>query len=745
MPQAVETSKYGDHQVESSTFHAIVAIARRLGLEVSYQELRRNYSLPSGEPDTRAIIAIARDIGMEARAVATKFRNLPQLSKTLPAIIRVNDGAALILESARIDPGAGAIAILSDPMVNNGNLTPVDEATLKSIWHGEVILFKRKHALTAESQPFGMAWLLGQVLRERKIFVDIALGAVVSTIFSLAPPFVFLIVVNRVLVNHSMSTLQVLVGAIVLMIVFESMLGFLRRRLIEVATVRIDSRLNLYVMDKLLRLPMDYFERNPTGRTMTKLSRLWQIRNFLTGQLFGSILDVVPLIGLIPVLFLINWQLASLVVVLASIVFAIVLMFIKPIARKYERVVRADQHRGAHLVETIQGIRTIKSLALEGRRRREWDVRIAENMDARFEMGKMGNYPPTLTLPFERLIYSGSFTLGAYLALTTPSTLNAGTLGAFAMLAMRVGTPLVQLARLQLDLAETRGAIQELATILNSPAEDSGENSGMKQPVEGNISFKDVRFRYSADAPYALDGVSFSIPQGAMIGVMGRSGSGKSTITRLLQRLHTNYEGLIKIDGMDLREINLAHLRTNVGIVLQENFLFRGSIRDNISMARPDATFAQIVRAAQSAGAEEFIERLPRGYDTLLEEGASNLSGGQRQRLAIARALLIDPKILLLDEATSALDAESEAIVNANLKKIAQGRTVISISHRLSMLVDADAIIVLERGKLYDMGTHDELLERCDIYKQLWHQQNRHIERTRGTPKGGPVAAIGQG
>jgi len=209
---------------------------------------------------------------------------------------------------------------------------------------------------------------------------------------------------------------------------------------------------------------------------------------------------------------------------------------------------------------------------------------------------------------------------------------------------------------------------------------------------------------------------------------MGRSGSGKTTVTRLLQGLNQTYEGMIKIDGMDLREIDLNHLRTSIGVVPQENFLFSGSIRDNIAMARADATLPEIVRAAQLAGAEEFIERLPRGYDTMLEEGAANLSGGQRQRLAIARALLLDPAVLVLDEATSALDAESEAIINANLLRIARDRTIICISHRLSMLVPADAIMVLERGKVYDIGRHEELLHRCDIYKHLWQQQNRHTE-----------------
>jgi len=279
------------------------------------------------------------------------------------------------------------------------------------------------------------------------------------------------------------------------------------------------------------------------------------------------------------------------------------------------------------------------------------------------------------------------------------------------------------------------------------------------EPGAATVEFEHVGFRYPTAAEVSLASlesvavldqvpekqvlhdVSFRIEPGQLVALVGPSGAGKSTITKLLQRMYGTYDGLIKLDGIDIREINLGHLRSNFGIVLPENFLFSGTVRDNIGIARPDATLDQIVRAAQLAGAEEFIERMPRGYETVLTEGASNLSSGQRQRLAIARALLTDPPVLILDEATSALDAESEAIINANLRKIAQGRTVITISHRLSMLVDADAILVMERGKVYDMGTHDELLERCDIYKQLWYQQNRHAERT---SKAAPPLAIGR-
>jgi len=253
----------------------------------------------------------------------------------------------------------------------------------------------------------------------------------------------------------------------------------------------------------------------------------------------------------------------------------------------------------------------------------------------------------------------------------------------------------------------------------------------MRPKFAGAVTFGDVTFTYAGTKIPALDRVSFQVPAGTMLGVVGRSGSGKSTIARLLQGINRDYSGLLKIDGCDLREINLRHLRSSFGVVLQDNFLFRGTIRDNITAGRPGLTLEDAVRAARLASAEEFIERMPNGYETYIEEGSPNLSGGQKQRLAIARALILDPRILILDEATSALDPESEALVNANLLRIARGRTMVIISHRLSLLTQCDQILVLELGKVLDLAPHHTLLERCSVYRQLWAQQNHHIE-TRG-------------
>lgn len=727
MQQVTPKSNAGRIDQQPSVLQALIAVAARLGIEIKPEQLQRRFALTEGVLATQTLVAIARELGMDAKILHVSFAELPRLAKALPAILRANDGGALILEGARSDPLKGTVAIIRDPAAPEDEQFAIEEIRLTEIWEGEVILVKRIHLTRDEGQPFGLAWLGAQVLRERKLFVDIAAGALVNTVFTLAPPFMFMVVLDRVLTSHSFSTLNVLFGVIFFMLLFETILSFLRRILTQVATTRIDGRLNLYIVEKLLKLPMDYFERSPTGQTLGKLGQIWLIRNFLTGQLFGAFLDAVPLLGLIPAMLILDWRLALMAFALAGVIFLIVLAYMKPMAKRHKRVTLAETAKGSHLIETIYGIKTIKSLALEGRRRKEWDRKVAEATAARHDLGLMANYPQTFSLPFERLIYSGCFLVGAYMILSKPDSINPGALVAFSLLSMRLAAPLVKVANLQMDLAEVRAAISEVASVVNVPPEETRAN-GLRLPIKGEVTFKDVRFRYSPGASFALDGVSFTVPAGTMLGIMGRSGSGKTTVTRLMQRLNSNYEGMIKVDGMDLREIDLMHLRTHIGVVPQENFLFSGTIRENISMARGDASFQDIVRAAQLSGAEEFIERLPRGYDTVLEEGATNLSGGQRQRLAIARALLINPPVLILDEATSALDAESEAIVNANLKRMAKGRTVLSISHRLSMLVEADAILVLERGKLYDMGTHDELLRRCDIYKTMWYQQNRHLD-----------------
>jgi ATP-binding cassette subfamily B protein len=305
--------------------------------------------------------------------------------------------------------------------------------------------------------------------------------------------------------------------------------------------------------------------------------------------------------------------------------------------------------------------------------------------------------------------------------------MSVGALIGFQMITGRVVQPLLAIVSLVNEYQETALSVKYLGEVMNRQPEGRANAGGLRPELVGEISFENVTFRYPGSSISALDRASLTISAGTVVGIVGRSGSGKTTLTKLIQGLYAVQEGIVRFDRTDAREIELAHLRRQIGVVLQENFLFRGTIRDNISQARPEATFEEIVAAAEAAGASEFIERMPQGYNTMLEENASNLSGGQKQRLSIARTLITKPRILILDEAASALDPESEAIFISNLSKIAVGRTVIMISHRLSTLVNADAILVMQHGKLMDSGRHEQLLTRCEPYQHLWNQQTSHL------------------
>ena len=651
----------------------------------------------------------------------------PTCERRLPAIVRLKNGANLVLIRVQHDV-ENAIVVLRDPKAAEDALLTIDRICFEGAWTGEVVLLRRNYDIVDEEQPFSFGLITTLIFRERRLVRDLVISAMALSLFALAPIMFWRLLSDKVMYYHSMSTFTVLCLSMGLLFIFEAVFTYLRSYLLLILTSRIDIRLSEYMFEKVLRLPIDYFERNQVGMIARDMNEIWRIRNFLTGQLFGTMLDFLTLLVFLPVMFAFSPLLTIVVLIFCALIVGWLLFMLPAFRKRYSAVMAAEGARSAFMVQTLQGMRTVKSLALENRQQQMWDVHIARISKLKQDEGFIAALIQTGVKPLERLAVSGTYALGVYFAITTNDPVYIGALFAFLMLTQRVAGPLMQMAQLVNQLDEARSAVGIVGDLVNQPPEEGHSNHGVRVPLQGHVEFSNVRFKYKGATGLALDGVSFEVPIGATLGVVGRSGSGKTTVTRLLQRLHSDYEGLIKIDGVDVREYDVAHLRRCLGVVLQENFLFSGTIRENIMAAKSNATFDEVVRAARMAGAEEFIDRLPRGYETHIYEGSPNLSGGQRQRLAIARALIVDPRILILDEATSALDPDSEAIVNANIKRIAQGRTVIVISHRLSSLVNSDAILVLERGKLLDMAKHEELLESCEVYSSLWHQQNSHIE-----------------
>ena len=708
---------------------AVAAVARHHGFDLD----RDDYHLDAGDtvPSPASLVKWLRDQGLVAKASRIAWAQLLRLTEiggggtVSPVVLLFTDGSAGVLVGS---DAARNIVWIRDPRSAGQDAVAVDRLRLSQLWSGEAILVRRPRGGQAENEsPFTLMWVMRMMLHQRKLMNDIGIASLTLSMLTIVPPLLVMSVIDRVVGHHSMSTLVLLSVILGIAALYETLLGYARRELIQVVSTRVDTRVNLHIFAKLLSLPIDFFEVNQAGQTVFRLMQVYRVREFVTGRLMGTFLDSITLIFLLPFLFWMNVTLAWMVVVSAGLIAVIIMIFLKPIGRLMGRVQAAESAKSSVLVESVQGIRTLKTLALEPQRKAEWDSRVATAGELRLEVGRLANWPSTMITPIELFINRGVLMVGAYLALEDASTIGVGALVAFMMLGGRVTQPLVGLARLIEDFTEVRAAIGEVGSVLNNrPEQQSG--SGLRPQFAGAVSFEGLTFTYPTGKTPALDRVSFSIPAGTMLGVVGRSGSGKSTLTRLLQGINRDYSGFLKIDGAELKEINLAHLRRSFGVVLQDNFLFRGSVRDNITAGRAGLTIEDVVRAARLAGAEEFIERLPQGYDTWIEEGSSNLSGGQKQRLAIARALIVDPKIMILDEATSALDPESEALVNANLTRIGRGRTMVIVSHRLASLVECDQILVMDKGKVIDVAPHTTLLERCAIYRALWTQQNRHMD-----------------
>ena len=708
---------------------SLIIVASQRGLHLSREQLIRDHPLAADDASVAETLRIAQASGLRAHTAQLRWADLFKMGAALPAIVLLRNGTAMVLQRVEAAaPGWPPVIFLRDPNGDEEAPLVLDEARFTAAWSGDVILVKRNYRLRDEDRPFGIGWITGQLLRDRRVARDLSVCAVLLGVLAVSPVIFWRVMVDRVMYYGSMSTFTMLCLAFGILLLFETAFGHLRRYFVLFILSRIDAKIWVTIFGKILNLPIDYFERTPSGEIMHYIFEMQRIREFLKTYVFGALLDLIVVIIFLPIMFMVSTIMTACVLAICLLICLWLVAMLPTVRRKVGLAVQAETARGTHLVEAVHGIRAIKSLALDARQRHAWDVHVAKVAETRFDEGLTTNLIQTVVHPLQMLMTNGIVAVAVYLALVTKDPMYLGAIFAFMIMTQRVTLPVIQAATGIVQIDEARNAIMLTARIVNHPPEEGRTGRGIRTPFAGRIEFNEVTFRYPGATAPALDRVSFTIPEGTVFGIVGRSGSGKTTVTRLLQALHSNYQGLIKIDGNDLRAIDVDHLRSSLGVVLQENFLFRGSLRDTIAAAKPDATFEEVVQAARLAGAEEFIERLPAGYETFIQEGSTNLSGGQRQRLAIARALMGNPRILMLDEATSALDADSEAIVNANLLRIAQGRTLIIISHRLSSLVAADAIVVLERGAVYDIGTHDELLERCDIYAGLWHLQHRHLQ-----------------
>jgi subfamily B ATP-binding cassette protein HlyB/CyaB len=707
-----------------TTIQCLAALAQHHRLPINPERLIEDYALGNEEPRPATVLRMASDIGLKAKHDRLSWEALLAQTGVFPLIARMTDGNCVIVVG--ISPDKDGKIMVLNPLADNAAVPlAIGRKTFCTLWGGEIFLGKRAFDLPQENQPFGFRWFLPEIMKQRSALRDIALAAIAMHFLALASPMFFQLVIDKVLVHQSISTLWVLGIGIVVALAFESVFGYLRQVLTMSATNKIDMRLTRRTFSHLLSLPIDYFESNTAGMITRHMQQVEKIRGFLTGRIFFTFLDLTSLLIFMPILFAYSVKLALVTLVFTLLIAGIVMALVPTFNRRIKDLYQAEGERQSMMVETIHGMRTVKALAIEPAQRKLWDQRSARSINMHFRVGNLALTGNAVTDFLGKLMPVVIIILGAQDVFD--QSLTVGALIGFQMLSGRVSGPLIAMVGLANEYQETMVSIKMMGEMMDHPSEGRATAGGLRPTLNGEISFDAVTFRYPGSTTAALDRATFTIPAGKIVGIVGRSGSGKTTLTKLIQGLYPIQEGIVRFDRVDAREIELAHLRRQIGVVLQENFLFRGSVRDNIAAARPEATFEEIVAAADAAGASEFIERMPQGYNTMLEENASNLSGGQKQRLSIARALLTKPRILILDEAASALDPESEAIFINNLSRIAVGRTVVMISHRLSTLVNAHAILVMQQGRLMDSGTHAELLTRCDTYQHLWNQQTSHL------------------
>jgi ATP-binding cassette, subfamily B, bacterial HlyB/CyaB len=707
-----------------TTIQCIAAIAQHHRLAINPERLIEDYALGAEEPGTATVLRIAADIGLKAKLDKMTWDDLQAQGGVFPLIARMKDGNCVIVVAASTQDKP-QVAVLNPLAEKPTEIILMDKGSFTSLWGGEVFMMKRLFELPQENMPFGFRWFIPEILKQRSAFRDIAIAAMAMHFLGLASPMFFQIVIDKVLVHQSESTLMVLGVGVIAAMIFESLFGFLRQIITMSASNKIDIRLTRKTFAHLLSLPIDYFETNTAGVIARNMGQVEKIRAFLTGRMFFTAIDSTSLFIFLPILFMYSVKLALITLVFTLLISGIVMAMVPMYKRRLNALNEAEGSRQSMLVETIHGIRTVKSLAIEPAQRRLWDQRSAHSINMHYKVGELAIWGNSITDFLGKLLPVLIIILGTQEVFD--QTMSVGALIGFQMISGRVIQPLMSIVGLVNDYQETALSVKMMGDVMNRAPEGRATEGGLRPELGGEISLESVTFRYPGSSVAALDKTTLTIAAGTVVGIVGKSGSGKTTLTKVIQGLYNINEGIVRFDRTDAREIELAHLRRQMGVVLQENFLFRGTVRDNIAAAKPESSFEDVVAAAEASGAAEFIERLPQGYNTFLEENATNLSGGQKQRLSIARTLLTKPRILILDEAASALDPESEAIFIRNLSRIAIGRTVIMISHRLSTLVNANAILVMHQGKLVDSGKHADLLLRSETYQNLWNQQTSHV------------------
>ena len=688
-------------------------VARMNNVDIDMRGIVREYGISTADIPPEEIIRIAKSKGFKIKRKNIKLKDI-SAKYPMPAIIQLKDNTYRVLLGLKPDANR---ALTITPLAKHPESHTYEE--LQEQMMGYVLILSHKNAIS--DVKFGFKWFFNEIFKYKKIIGQVLLGSFVVQLFGLVTPLFTQVILDKVLVNRTIATLDVLAFAFVVVAIFELLLNLSRNYIFIHTTNKIDAKLGAKLFKHLFQLYYVYFENRQVGNIVARVRELDRIREFITNKSVSVLIDAFFSTVFLAIMFVYSPKLTFISLGFLAIIGLIYVTITPELRLRLEEKFQMGAHSNSYLVESVTGVQTVKSLAIEGSMFRKWEEKLGKYLKASFNLAIMGNFTGSICGFLQKAMTIAILYVGVMLVIENKLTI--GQLIAFQMFSGQFSAPMLRLVGLWNEFQQTLLAVDRIGDILNSPVEIQSGNAITLNQVHGDIKIDNLSFRYNVDAPMVLNNINLEIKAGEKIGFVGRSGSGKSTITKLIQRLYYTTEGTIYIDGIDIRNINPVWLRTHIGIVLQENYLFSGTIRDNIALPRPNMPMEGIIQVAQIAGAHEFISKMPKGYDTEVGERGSSLSGGQRQRIAIARALISNPRILIFDEATSALDYESERIIRDNMAMISKGRTTIIIAHRLSTIKDCDKIVCFDNGYIVEVGTHEQLLSHDGYYKKLYEAQ----------------------
>ena len=693
----------------------LVMIARHWGKRLAVNRVRDIANVNRNGASLRSLAAAAESIGFASKPVQASLDKLAQQS--LPAIVHWEGKHYIVvyeINKTRV--------IVCDPAIGQRSIT---HGEFKEKWTGYALLLQPTIELKEAKEEIGSVWRFYELIKPHTwVLVEVFIASVLLQLFGLITPLFTQLLLDKVIVQGSLSTLNAVGLGLLIFGLFSIVVNALRQYLLYHTANRISVAMMVGFLKHTFSLPLSYFESRYVGDITSRIQENQKIQNFLTGETLSIVLDLITIVVYLAVMFWYNWQMTVLVLLIVPPFFILALASTSILRRMSREIFNAGAEQNSYLIQSLTGIRSVRSMAIEHTVRWRWEELFNNLIKKSFRAKIVGTRLQIISGSIDTISTTGLLWYGAYLVINNQLTI--GQLIAFNMLMGNVISPFKRLSGVWNQFQEIIISTERINDVLEAEAEEDllvSPRTHISQ-LRGHIRFENVTFRYHSESEInVLENLSFEIQPEQMIAVVGRSGSGKTTLSKLVLGLYPPTDGKVLIDGHDVSKIALKSLRRQIGVVDQDNFLFGGTIRENISVAHPEATLEEIIEAARLAGADEFIGQLPMGYETQIGEGGGMLSGGQRQRLVIARALLGNPQLLIFDEATSSLDAETERIIQNNLKTILKGRTSLIIAHRLSTVRNADLILVLDKGVLVESGTHEDLIAKKGHYYYLNQQQ----------------------